>query len=45
MPAPSPVARRYAAALPQFQQGESWWEIGVDDSDQRRERYPEPASR
>ncbi|MFJ4577317.1 replication-relaxation family protein [Streptomyces sp. NPDC088846] len=31
--------------LPQRQRGEPWYEIGVDDPDRRRARYPEPAGR
>ncbi|MFE4310454.1 replication-relaxation family protein [Streptomyces sp. NPDC056891] len=31
--------------LPRLQRGEPWYEIGVDDPDRRRERYPEPAGR
>ncbi|WP_409240595.1 replication-relaxation family protein [Streptomyces sp. PA5.6] len=31
--------------LPRLQRGESWYEIGVDDPDRRRARYPEPAGR
>ncbi|MFE1879637.1 hypothetical protein [Streptomyces diastatochromogenes] len=28
--------------LPRLQRGEPWYEIGVDDPDRRRRRYPEP---
>ncbi|MGK5696963.1 replication-relaxation family protein [Streptomyces sp. URMC 128] len=31
--------------LPRLQRGEPWYEIGVDDPDRRRARYPEPAGR
>ncbi|MGV2916351.1 replication-relaxation family protein [Streptomyces alfalfae] len=31
--------------LPRLQRGDPWYEIGVDDPDRRRERYPEPAGR
>ncbi|WP_086741807.1 replication-relaxation family protein [Streptomyces glaucescens] len=31
--------------LPQLQRGEPWYEIGVDDPDRRRQRYPEPPGR
>jgi hypothetical protein len=31
--------------LPRLQRGEPWYEIGVDDPDRRRQRYPEPAGR
>ncbi|MFD9433117.1 replication-relaxation family protein [Streptomyces sp. NPDC060002] len=31
--------------LPRLQRGEPWYEIGVDDPDRRRRRYPEPAGR
>lgn len=31
--------------LPRLQRGEPWYEIGVDDPDRRRWRYPEPAGR
>jgi hypothetical protein len=35
----------WANTLPRLQHGEPWYEIGVDDPDRRRERYPEPAGR
>ncbi|MGW0086784.1 hypothetical protein [Streptomyces sp. NPDC003393] len=31
--------------LPRLQRGEPWYEIGVDDPDRRRRRYPEPPGR
>ncbi|MER6237651.1 replication-relaxation family protein [Streptomyces clavifer] len=31
--------------LPRLQGGDPWYEIGVDDPDRRRSRYPEPAGR
>ncbi|MEW2290489.1 replication-relaxation family protein [Streptomyces sp. NPDC047841] len=31
--------------LPRLQRGEPWYEIGVDDPDRRRRRYPEPVGR
>ncbi|MGP3635336.1 replication-relaxation family protein [Streptomyces sp. 24-1644] len=31
--------------LPRLKRGEPWYEIGVDDPDRRRRRYPEPAGR
>jgi len=31
--------------LPRLQRGEPWYEIGVDDPDRRRRRYPEPLGR
>ncbi|MFE5852325.1 hypothetical protein ACFQ61_03735 [Streptomyces sp. NPDC056500] len=31
--------------LPRLQSGEPWYEIGRDDPDLRRERYPEPVGR
>ncbi|WTU53615.1 replication-relaxation family protein [Streptomyces sp. NBC_00057] len=31
--------------LPRLQRGEPWYEIGVDDPDRRRARYPEPVGR
>ncbi|WP_226962331.1 replication-relaxation family protein [Streptomyces sp. C8S0] len=31
--------------LPRLQRGEPWYEIGVDDPDRRRARYPEPPGR
>ncbi|WLQ53923.1 replication-relaxation family protein (plasmid) [Streptomyces poriferorum] len=31
--------------LPRLQRGEPWYEIGVDDPDRRRRRYPEPSGR
>lgn len=31
--------------LPRLQDGEPWYEIGVDDPNRRRERYAEPAGR
>jgi hypothetical protein len=31
--------------LPRLQRGEPWYEIGVDDPDRRRQRYPEPPGR
>ncbi|MGW2515172.1 replication-relaxation family protein [Streptomyces scopuliridis] len=31
--------------LPRLQRGEPWYEIGVDDPDWRRARYPEPVGR
>ncbi|MFE9292017.1 hypothetical protein [Streptomyces olivaceus] len=31
--------------LPRLQQGEPWYEIGIDDPDRRRRRYAEPVSR
>ncbi|MER6113801.1 hypothetical protein [Streptomyces hirsutus] len=31
--------------LPRLQWGESWFEIGVDDPDRPRRRYPEPPGR
>jgi hypothetical protein len=31
--------------LPRLQRGEPWYEIGVDDPDRRRRRYPEPTGR
>ncbi|MGW7412776.1 replication-relaxation family protein [Streptomyces sp. NPDC054863] len=34
-----------ATTLPRLQRGEPWTEIGVDDADRRRERYPEPVGR
>lgn len=33
----------WANTLPRLQRGEPWYEIGVDDPDRRRDRYPEPA--
>ncbi|MGX1913630.1 replication-relaxation family protein [Streptomyces phaeochromogenes] len=31
--------------LPRLKRGEPWYEIGVDDPDRRRDRYPEPVGR
>ncbi|MFE7095213.1 hypothetical protein [Streptomyces erythrochromogenes] len=31
--------------LPQFQHGEPWYEIGVDDPQERRARHPEAVGR
>ncbi|MFI5867273.1 replication-relaxation family protein [Streptomyces sp. NPDC051546] len=31
--------------MPRLRRGEPWYEIGVDDPDRRRRRYPEPAGR
>ncbi|MEW2400306.1 replication-relaxation family protein [Streptomyces sp. NPDC046862] len=31
--------------LPRLKRGEPWHEIGVDDPDRRRQRYPEPVGR
>lgn len=31
--------------LPRLKRGEPWYEIGIDDPDRRRDRYPEPVSR
>ncbi|MCX5195781.1 hypothetical protein OOK31_18090 [Streptomyces sp. NBC_00249] len=31
--------------LPRLQRGEPWYEIGVDDPDRRRARYPEAVGR
>ncbi|MFF0110065.1 replication-relaxation family protein [Streptomyces hirsutus] len=31
--------------LPRLKRGEPWYEIGVDEPDRRRQRYPEPAGR
>ncbi|WP_257003880.1 replication-relaxation family protein [Streptomyces sp. SA15] len=31
--------------LPRLKRGELWYEIGVDDPDRRRDRYPEPVGR
>lgn len=31
--------------LPRLQRGEPWYEIGVDDPDRRRDRYPDPGGR
>ncbi|MGR8012271.1 replication-relaxation family protein [Streptomyces hypolithicus] len=31
--------------LPRLKRGEPWYEIGVDDPDRRRRRYPEPVGR
>ncbi|MFG2408087.1 replication-relaxation family protein [Streptomyces brevispora] len=31
--------------LPRLKRGEPWYEIGVDDPDRRRRRYPEPIGR
>ncbi|MGW0778024.1 replication-relaxation family protein [Streptomyces sp. NPDC002835] len=31
--------------LPRLQRGEPWYEIGIDDPDRRRRRYPEPTGR
>lgn len=34
-----------ATTLLRLQRGEPWTEIGVDDADRRRERYPESVGR
>jgi hypothetical protein len=31
--------------LLRLRRGEPWYEIGVDDPDRRRQRYPEPVGR
>ncbi|MFB7501760.1 replication-relaxation family protein [Streptomyces sp. NPDC056161] len=39
------TAAVWVNTLPRLQRGEPWYEVGVDDPDRRRQRYPEPAGR